>query len=129
MHELSLAQAMVEVVRQQAPAGCRIRSVLLRAGPMRGIEPDAMLWAWQAATDASELQGAKLELEILPWTLRCPDCQRTFSGASLFEPCACGGERTYPVGGAELQVMSMDIDDAAPAAAESNMEASLCKCP
>ncbi len=50
MHEFSIAQAIIEQVSHHTPQGAVVRKVTIEAGPMRGIVPEAMQWAWQAAT-------------------------------------------------------------------------------
>ena len=111
MHELSIAEAALDIVRQSVPAGAELKVVHLRAGPLRGIEPEAMQWAWSAATRDSEFDGAELRIEILPWTLRCADCGRTFIGDDMFAPCECGSETTGPDGGDELLIVSLEVEE------------------
>ena len=43
---------------------------------MRAVDPDALAWAWQAATADSPLHGSHLHLDMLPWQLHCPSCNR-----------------------------------------------------
>jgi hydrogenase nickel incorporation protein HypA/HybF len=112
MHELSIVDAVLEIARRHLPAGARAKGVRLRAGPMRGIEPTAMHWAWRSATMGTEFEGAELELESLPWPMHCPACDRRFESEELFTPCACGYERPSPTGGDELQVVSLTVEDA-----------------
>ena len=110
MHELSIAQAIVEQVRLHAPIGVHVHHVCVRAGPMRGIEPNALQWAWQAATQNTALEQTELQLDELPWNLECPDCGNTFCSDDLYAPCQCGCDVTFPVGGDELTLMSLEID-------------------
>jgi hydrogenase nickel incorporation protein HypA/HybF len=112
MHEFSLAQALVELVRQKTPPGAVVRAVAVRAGPMRGIDPQAMQWAWQVASEQGGLNGAALNLDELPWTLRCPDCGRQWESAELDAACACGSRLAGPVGGDELTLVSLEVDEA-----------------
>lgn len=122
MHELSLATAVFDLARQHTPAGAIVRCVKLRAGPMRGVEPTAMQWAWASLLPGTELEHAELELEILPWTLHCPACSRQWQSDELFVPCSCGYERPNPVGGDELQLISLTVDDSvAPPPAEPKL--------
>jgi hydrogenase nickel incorporation protein HypA/HybF len=111
MHEFSIAEAIIEQVARHAPPGAIVRSATVEAGPMRGIEPDAMQWAWQAATDGTALAGATLNLVALPWTLRCPSCGTLFEAVEMFEPCKCGCERTMPEKCDVLRLISIDVDD------------------
>lgn len=113
MHEFSIALALIDLVRQHAPPGTLIRSIQVRAGPLRAIEPTAMQLAWQAATAGTELAQTRLDLEIPPWTLLCPDCGRTWTSQDLYELCSCGSARSRPVGGDELLLVSLHVDPAA----------------
>lgn len=112
MHELSIVQALLEQVQRHLPPGSVLRRLQLRAGPMRAIEPQALQWAWQAATRQSPYEGAKLDLELLPWQLTCSACGKQWNSADLFEPCSCGADACHPVGGNDLQLLSLDYDDA-----------------
>lgn len=115
MHEFSIAESVIEQVRRHRPAGGVVRIVRLEAGPLRGIVPDAMQWAWTAATQETDLEGAVLELETLPWRLFCPDCREVFTADEMFQPCTCGCESTTPEGGDELTLLSLEVEQAEPA--------------
>ena len=109
MHELSIAESLVELARQHLPAGARPRSITVHTGPMRAIEPDAMTWAWLAAREETEFSEAELELIELPWRLCCLACGHHWSADEMNAACPCGSTGARPVGGDELQLMSMDI--------------------
>jgi len=112
MHEFSIAEALLGVVRSSAPAGTVVKNVCVEAGPMRGIEPLAMDWAWQAVTEGTDYQGVGLELHTLPWTLRCHDCGRTWSADDPLIACACGSDQVHPDGlNDALTVAWLDVDD------------------
>jgi hydrogenase nickel incorporation protein HypA/HybF len=110
MHELSLAQSVVRIVRAHRPDRTVVRRVRMQAGPMRGIVPEAMQWAWQAHTQGTELEASQLELDLLPWTLQCDDCGRQWTTEEIYATCGCGSRRTRPVGGDELAVLCIDVD-------------------
>ncbi len=114
VHEFSLAESVIEQVCRHRPAGAVVRIVRLEAGPLRAIVPDAMQWAWTAATQDTDLDGAVLELEILPWRLFCPECQEVFTADDMFQPCACGCELTTPKGGDALTLLSLEVEQAEP---------------
>ncbi len=111
MHELSIARALIELVDQHAPADATVTRVAVRVGPMRGVVEDAMQWAWQAATDDTPYADSALDLEMLRWRLRCPDCGREFEADELFVECECGCGRPTPIGGDELALVSLDVED------------------
>lgn len=109
MHELSIAESLIDVAREHLPPGGRPSSLTVEAGPMRAIEPDAMEWAWQAARADTEFADAELDLIELPWQLQCLDCDATWSADRIDAACVCGSTAARPVGGDELRLMSMDI--------------------
>ncbi len=112
MHELSIARSLLGLVRDNVPDGALVKSVLVCVGPLQAIEPDAMQFAWHAATDDTEFDGAELSLTLLPWELHCLECGRNWSSENWSDPCTCGSCRVDPVGGDELTLISIDVDEA-----------------
>jgi len=113
VHELSIAAAMVELVRRHVPPGERVVRVHMRAGPLRGIDPDSMEMAWRATTSDTDLDGSVLELELTLWQLRCPQCERQWAAHTVNDICVCGCHE--PVFGRcdELLLTAIDVEDAA----------------
>ncbi|MGD0542685.1 MAG: hydrogenase maturation nickel metallochaperone HypA [Tepidisphaeraceae bacterium] len=108
MHELSIAEAILDLARRNVPLGGTLRSVRITAGPMRGIDPQCMQMAWQAIGQGD----VALNLSELPWRMQCADCGRRWEQPELAERCACGSPQVRPVGGDELQLVSIEVDDA-----------------
>ena len=65
MHELSIAESVLELAQRHVPPGQSLQRVSVRAGALRGIEPHAMDFAWRACTLGLDAEGSKLELEIV----------------------------------------------------------------
>lgn len=111
MHELSLAQAMVERVLAHVPAGTFVTLVRVQAGPLQNIEPLAMQLAWDGSTQNTVLEQSKLDLHITPWKHHCLDCQREWESDTHGEPCSCGSTATTSAGNAELTLQSIDVEE------------------
>ncbi len=111
MHELSIAQALAELVRQHRPAGVPVLQVQVQAGPMQAVQPDALELAWKAVTQGTDLAQCRVCVETPPWRLRCPECGRQWNSDELESTCACGQSTAYPVGGDELLLLSMEVGD------------------
>ena len=118
MHELSIADSILDSARRHVPAGGVLCSVTVRVGPMRGIDQYAMECAWRAVTDATDAEDAQLVLDFLPWRLRCSLCGRVYSAGAVDAPCQCGSSFSHPLGGDELILDSLVVDEE-PAAARS----------
>ena len=112
MHEFSIAQAILDLAQSHVPAGSILRRVHVLAGPMRAIDPLAMDLAWQALTTDVDPEPPRLALDLRPWTVECAQCGERWTSATLECICVCGCRRTFPVGGDELQLTSIEVDDA-----------------
>ncbi len=109
MHEFSIAEAHAGQVRRYAPPG-RVVSVSMRAGALRGLEPEAMRMCWDAVTHDTPMAGSELVVEILPWSIVCTACARTWTSPEPFVTCACGNEAPVPSGGDELDLVSISVE-------------------
>ena len=110
MHELSIASSILELAQQHVPRGSILRSVRVIAGPLRGIEPEALDFAWRATIAGTPADGASMQLHVPPWTLHCPRCNTTFTGAESFSPCPCGNTACQPVASDQLTISSIEVD-------------------
>jgi Zn finger protein HypA/HybF involved in hydrogenase expression len=111
MHEFSLASALVELVRRHVPTGCLLRSVTVEAGPLRGIDPQAMQMAWMNATSGCDFEGAALKLILHPWRLHCPQCQRHWQSDEPLVSCACGHPAPTPSGDDQMRLLSLEVTE------------------
>ena len=112
MHELSLASSILKIAHRSVPQGAQLLVVRVIAGPMRTIDSDAMRFAWQSVTAEAGDERVQLELDLRPWTLRCPECGCAWNSERLDCACfACGCNRAFPLGGDELQVVSIEVDE------------------
>jgi hydrogenase nickel incorporation protein HypA/HybF len=69
MHELSIALSLVDAVCDELPRlgeHVTVRRVLVRIGPLSGVVPAALRFAFDAAVEDSPIAGARLEIEEVP---------------------------------------------------------------
>jgi len=112
VHEFSIAEALAGQVSRYAPAGARVREVEIRVGVLRGLDPEAMSMSWQAVTAGTELEGCELKMDLLPWTLACGRCGRSWQSPVPFADCECGNDVPVPTGGDEMDLVAMTVDEA-----------------
>ena len=93
MHELSIAQALVEQVEQKL-AGDRaavIRSVKVSIGELSGVSSEALETAFPFAAEGTRLAGAELVIERVPAVGRCAGCGQESGQEFPFPVCGkCG---------------------------------------
>lgn len=114
MHELAVAQRLLEIVEQEARpyAGARVRRISLRIGRLSAVVPDALRFAFDAITRGGIAEGACLEIEEVPLSIRCRQCEEVFEVEDPFMVCPqCEGVDVELVSGRELEIRSMEIED------------------
>ena len=110
MHELSIAEALVAQVRRHTPAETCVTSVRVGVGAKQCLAEESMALAWEAMTADTELEGAKLQVSILPWSLTCAACRHQWSGDGPLDCCpACGSKRTEAAGSNDISLLSMEV--------------------
>ncbi len=114
MHELSIAENILDIVRQYVPEHERglLRKVRLRVGTNAGIVLDSLLFSFEAIVHDTPMATATLEIESVPYTIFCSGCGITSTPAEATAGCpVCGGIDTRVTSGTELQVVDLELDD------------------
>ena len=114
MHELSIAEAILERADAAVPSGAALKAVSMRAGPLRGIDPDCMQHAWTCLLLQQERPKIALNLDLPRWKLHCPQCNNRWESDDLYVICNCGNPRPTPEGGDELLITSIEVEDPTP---------------
>lgn len=112
MHELSIAQSLVDSIRQEAAAhpGARVARVGLRVGELSGVQPDALEFSFGIIVKGTELEGAALDLERVPLRQRCEACAKDFAVVDFALVCPDCGAATRAVAGDELQMTYLELE-------------------
>ncbi|WP_027369287.1 hydrogenase maturation nickel metallochaperone HypA [Desulfovermiculus halophilus] len=121
MHEASLVQSMLDIVRQEMHTHglTRLTAVKVVCGRLSGVVPDALHMAFQAMTRQTELDNASLDLEIVPLRLRCAQCGNDFcpeqedcGSLAVFAPCPfCGQDAGHRIlCGQELNIEHIEAE-------------------
>lgn len=107
MHELSIAESVVESVR--ARTGDRpVTIVRLRVGQLSGVVPAALRFCFELVVAGTPLEDAELEIEQTPGLAHCRTCDSDFGISIPILLCECGSADVEVVAGSELQVSSVE---------------------
>ena len=112
MHELSVAQNIVEIIQQHVPESelKRVAAVRLKIGAIAGIVPESLEFSFQAITAESMLRHAHLEIESLPFRIHCNACGTATENSVGFALCdTCGSADTKILSGSELHIVEIEI--------------------
>ena len=113
MHELSIAQRMVETLLQTAArsGGGRVASARLLLGELTCVEPETLTFAFDVSCRGTAAEGCRLEIVRVPVRLRCPACGAEGEG-DPYQPCAgCGGAGFDVLAGREIRLDTMELDE------------------
>ncbi len=115
MHELSIANSLLEAVREEACArpGARFSKVGVRVGELSGVEPDSLSFCFQALVAGTELEPLELAIERCPRRQHCGGCDTSFTVTDLELACPrCGSVETTCVGGEQLELSFLEVEEA-----------------
>lgn len=113
MHELSIADAILEAARKEAAKhpGVRVTKVGVRIGALAGVDPDALTFGFDALKQATDLASAGLEIEFVPRRHRCRQCETTFEVRDDGFGCPhCGSAESVFVSGDELDLTYLEVE-------------------
>ena len=113
MHEFSIASAVVATAVKHA-GGRRVTTVSLRLGALRQVVPGALAFAFEIVSRETLCEGARLAWEDVPARVRCASCEQTSTLERLPLRCPrCGDGAVTVVGGEELEVESIEVEEEA----------------
>jgi hydrogenase nickel incorporation protein HypA/HybF len=112
MHELGITRNIIAIVGAAAK-GRSVCCVTLEVGKLSGVMGEAIAFCFDAVSQGTPLEGARLEILEIAGRARCDECGAEFETASLFAPCPCGSRRFVRLQGEELKIKSMELTEAA----------------
>ena len=116
MHELGVAQDILAALRPAIAGrpGFKVRRVRVKYGKLRGVEPEALKFAYEAICKGEPaVEGSVLELEEDPVVFHCRDCGKSLPLADwAFQCSSCGSVYGETTGGNEIVLESLEGEEA-----------------
>lgn len=112
MHEMSLAEGILQVVEDTARASSAsaVRAVRLRIGALSHVEPDALRFCFGAVTNGTLAAGARLEIDSEPGRAWCMPCGESVPLGRLGDACPrCGSYQLQVTEGDAMRVAEIEI--------------------
>ncbi|MER8185754.1 hydrogenase maturation nickel metallochaperone HypA [Kitasatospora sp. NPDC094015] len=112
MHEMSIAQAIVDQVTAsaEAKAGGTAERVRLQVGELAGVVPDALRFGFDLVCEDTPLAGAELLIDPVAALAECGPCGTGWAPGmppDLVCPTCGSGAGTELVAGRELQITAV----------------------
>lgn len=108
MHELAIAEGLVDAVTERLP-GARITAVRLEIGALSGVVADSLRFCFDLATEGTPLEGALLEIDEPVARCECRACGAGFEPGGPIPLCPCGSADVAVVSGQQLSLTSVKV--------------------
>jgi hydrogenase nickel incorporation protein HypA/HybF len=119
MHELSIAESILEAVRKELVShpGAHPVRVGLRIGEFTAVDVDSLTFCFEAVLAGTDWGGLQLDARVCPQRRRCNDCGNEFAVVAYVASCpACESSKTTLTSGDELDFDYLEVEtDGTPA--------------
>jgi hydrogenase nickel incorporation protein HypA/HybF len=113
MHELALAEAIVEAVRRRA-SGREVRQVAVRIGYLRQVVPDSLQFSWEMLVQGTDMAGCRLDIDHVPAVVVCAECGATSTLEYPILMCpSCETRNVHLLSGEEFLLATMEVAEPA----------------
>lgn len=112
MHELAITESILSIANQAAEEnhGSKVTDIYLVIGQLSSVVDDSVQFYWDAISQGTLSEGAKLHFERRPAILHCKSCDHTYPLGEILQRCPnCQGADIYIESGEELLVEHIDI--------------------
>ena len=113
MHELSIVLSIIDEIAEQSEARDLhdIEVVHLKVGVFSGVDPHALLFAWELACEGTPFERSRLEIEIVPLIIHCAVCRQDRTPPSVCQLYCpqCETPSESIVTGRELELVSLEV--------------------
>jgi hydrogenase nickel incorporation protein HypA/HybF len=113
MHEMSLTESLVELIEneREKQGFARVHAVKVTVGALGHVEPDAVRFCFDAVSRGTVVEGARLDIHIVPGQAWCLDCAKTVRVADRMAVCPeCGRQHLQVTGGDDLRLDELEVD-------------------
>jgi len=112
MHELSIAQSIVEIAEQYSEGSNNgaIKEVDIEIGELSGVVVEALEFALENIVSGTVLEKAKCNFIIIRGAAICNECLKEFEMHNLLDFCPhCGSFNRKIINGKQLNLKSIKI--------------------
>lgn len=114
MHEVSLAEGIIEIVENAAKnAGAKsVSEVRVAVGELSNVEIEALRFAFESVKKGTVADKAELAVDRPEGRAWCMSCSREVPLHRFGDACpVCGGYQLTPTGGRDMRVIDLKAND------------------
>lgn len=113
MHEMSLAEGMVQLLEDHASKQgfTRVKKIWLEIGKLSNVELESLLFCFDAVAKNTIAEEAEIVVERPDGQGWCMDCSQTVITESLYDACPiCKGYKIQVTGGQDMRIKELEVD-------------------
>jgi len=113
MHELSLAQNIIEIVQDiiQDQNGAVVTEVAVDIGELVAVVPDSLEFCYNTLIEDTTLKGSRLKVNIIPLKGTCSACATEFHIKDMVFLCPqCDSTSITVNQGQELKISYLEVE-------------------
>lgn len=112
MHELSIAENMLDLIRSALGRTLELQRVNVTIGPLSGINAEALRFCFEEVASSAGFGRPELAVTEVDAELECSDCGTVYTTRDFYSACpACGSMNRTVLGGREFTLDSVEVDD------------------
>lgn len=112
MHEMSIAQSIIDIAIDEAAkhAADKVKRIVIEVGALACVDPHALEFGFEAVSNGSVAEGARLEILSVPATAYCFSCEDPVEVRHAGSACpVCGSRQLMMKEGDDLRVKEMEV--------------------
>lgn len=112
MHEMSLCEAVLQTIEQQALKQDfgRVTTICLEIGALAAIDTDALRLCFEIVVRGSLAEHARLEILSIAGSGYCQDCRQEVEVQQLYDQCPrCAGVRLDIINGQQMRIKYLEV--------------------
>lgn len=113
MHEMSIAEGVIQLLEEQALAQqfSRVKKLWLEIGPLASVDTASLQFCFEAVSRHTLAESAVLEIIETPGLAWCLGCETQVGIRQRFDACPdCGSYQLQVIQGDELRVKELEVD-------------------
>ncbi len=113
MHEMSIAEGLMQILEDQAKTQCysQVKTIWLEVGPLSAVEPEALLFCFDAVARGTLAENAQLKIIELPGMAWCMQCNQSVAITQRYDAChRCGSYQLTVTQGDELRIKELEVE-------------------
>jgi len=111
MHGIGISEDILKIIKKRAREEKldRIRKVKVKIGEMYMVSKEEILQTFEMVSKGSVADGAQIEVDIIPLTVKCGECENVLKGKEFSLSCpGCGGTDLGILSGEDLIVEALE---------------------